>query len=387
MISESYDRAREQSQPARTGFRERLFPVNRDIAVTSMVAIWTGYLAFAVMFLFLTGSAISAVMLVEYLILTGLALVATWALYRAILVVGAGGVSAGIALLTLPAMALALLISLVGFRIVDDTGMFAGNFRFFADLSPANTSRADLLIATFVHYLVLAGWGGVYLAFSHGRATQAEMVRSRQLDQSTRESELRALRYQLNPHFVFNALNSVSSLIIDRKNPQAEQLVEDLADFMRVVLKEGSEQMIGLEQEIEQQIRYLQIEQVRFPDRLTYEVQIDENVRDWKIPALIIQPLIENAIKHGVACSSDPVRVFISAQRDGPRLRLTVMNDGEIQHDLAMDRQTGTGLTNIRERLNAVYGHEAALTTGNGANGMAVASVIVPHDSRALQLS
>ncbi|MEO9467581.1 histidine kinase [Parasphingorhabdus sp.] len=387
MISGPYDRSQQHAQSATSGFWQRLFPVNRDIAMTSMVVIWAGYLLFAVMFLFLTRSAISAMILFDYLMFIGLALVATWVLYRAILTVGAGGVSAGIALLTLPAMALALLISILGFRIVDDTGIFAGNFQFFANLAPASTRWPDFLVATFVHYLVLAGWGGIYLAFSHARATQAEMVRSRQLDQSTRESELRALRYQLNPHFVFNALNSVSSLIIDRKNSQAEQLVEDLADFMRVVLKEGSEHMIGLEQEIDQQVRYLQIEQVRFPDRLTYDVQIDENVRGWKIPALIIQPLIENAIKHGVASSSDPVRISISAQRDGPRLRLTVMNDGQIKRDLTMDRETGTGLTNIRERLSAVYGHEAALTTGNSIDGMAVASVIVPDDSRALQLS
>lgn len=387
MISDSYDRAPQQSQLARTGFLQRLFPVNRDIAMASMATIWSGYLLFATAFLFLAGSSISAMMLFDYLMFAGLALAATWVLYRATLAVGEGGVSAGIALLTLPAMALALLISLLGFQIIGDADLFPEHFRFFADPSLGSASWPDLLVATFVHYLALAGWGGIYLAFSHARATQAEMARSRQLDRSTRESESRALRYQLNPHFVFNALNSVSSLIIDRKNSQAEQLVEDLADFMRVVLKEGSEQMIGLEQEIEQQVRYLQIEQVRFPERLTYDVKIDEDVRGWKIPALIIQPLIENAIKHGVACSSDAVRVRIIAECDGTRLKLTVVNNGQIQLDPNMDQAAGTGLTNIRERLNAVYGHEAALITGNSADGMVVATIVMPDDSRALQVS
>ena len=168
-------------------------------------------------------------------------------------------------------------------------------------------------------------------------------------------------------------------------NPQAEQLVENLADFMRVVLKEGGEQMISLDQEVGQQIRYLEIEQVRFPDRLSYDVRIADDVKDWKIPALIIQPLIENAIKHGVSLSSGPVRIHITAERDGPRLKLNVMNDGQMTLDPAADNQAGTGLANIRERLAAVYGHEAALMTGNSASGMAVATVIVPEIAHALQ--
>ncbi|MEL6874452.1 MAG: histidine kinase, partial [Pseudomonadota bacterium] len=238
---------------------------------------------------------------------------------------------------------------------------------------------------TFVHFLILVSWGCTYLAWSHDRATQKEVEKGRLLDRLNRESELRALRFQLNPHFVFNALNSVSSLIIDHRNPEAEQLVERLADFMRVVLNEGNQRMTTVEREVEQQSRYLEIEKVRFPDRLTFICDIAENVRNWEIPVLIIQPLVENAIKHGVARATGPVTVEISAWQDGDRVRLGVADDGNRGGRDAGEWQAGTGLANVRERLMAVYGHEAALETGRDAEGFAIATVIIPDASRALQ--
>ena len=150
------------------------------------------------------------------------------------------------------------------------------------------------------------------------------MEHSRQLERVNRESELRALRYQLNPHFVFNALNSVSSLIIEQENKQAEKLVDDLADYMRTVLTDGAQDMIPVEQEIAQQVRYLEIERVRFPERLQYSVDVDPAANGWSIPTLIIQPLIENAIKYGVSTTDRRVNIVISAKKVGDRLRISV---------------------------------------------------------------
>ncbi|MEO0441908.1 MAG: histidine kinase, partial [Pseudomonadota bacterium] len=324
---------------------------------------------------------------VQYLLLTGFALVTTWILYRVLGFLGSGRISTGLTVLIIPGLALALLISWFGLAIVDEQAFFSSQTAAPSTSQAFAESRATLLVATFVHFLILVSWGCAYLAWSHDRATQKEVEKGQLLDRLNRESELRALRFQLNPHFVFNALNSVSSLIIDRRNPEAEQLVERLADFMRVVLNEGNQRMTTVEREVEQQSRYLEIEKVRFPDRLTFVCDIAENVRNWEIPVLIIQPLVENAIKHGVARAAGPVKVEISARKDGDRLRLSVANDGNTGGRNAGEWQAGTGLANVRERLKAVYGHEASLETGRDAEGFAVATIIVPDATRALQVN
>ena len=212
---------------------------------------------------------------------------------------------------------------------------------------------------------------------------------SRQLERVNRESELRALRYQLNPHFVFNALNSVSSLIIDHKNQQAEELVDDLADYMRAVLTDGTQDMVTVEQEIAQQVRYLEIERMRFPERLQYSVNVDPTVNGWSIPALIIQPLIENAVKYGVATTNRSVKIVISAKKKGDRLRISIANDGRVKRpaSLAEDRTagTGTGLANIRDRLKALYGPNASLLLANSTDGMATATIVLPDPSLIFQ--
>ncbi|SIN66075.1 Histidine kinase [Parasphingorhabdus marina DSM 22363] len=363
-----------------------LFPVNPGIAIGSMLAVWGTYFLFATIYVQILQPPSPARATGQYLLLTGFALATTWVLYRVLAFLGSGRISSGLTVLIIPGLALALLISWFGMTFVDQQAFFSGRFG-GANLSGSLAeTRAALLLATFVHFLILASWGCGYLAWSHDRATQKAMEKSRLLDRLTRESELRALRFQLNPHFVFNALNSVSSLIIDRRNSEAEQLVEQLADLMRVVLDEGQHRMTTVEKEIEQQSRYLEIEKVRFPDRLNYSCEIAVDVRDWEVPVLIIQPLVENAIKHGVAQFSGAVRVEISARRDGDRLRLVVANDGAISGTGTEEWQAGTGLANVRERLKAVYGYEAALETGHDAEGFAVATIIVPDAAKALQV-
>lgn len=385
MISELPGSLEDQNDRQPVSVFRHLFPVNSDIALVSMLVIWGAYFLCAVLYVQLLQPPFPVKVTGQYLLFTGLAIVATWILYRVLLFLGSGRISNGLTVLILPGLALALLISWVGFEIVDHRASFAGQFAFSGTTPPSASARTALLVATFVHFLILASWGCAYLAWSHDRATQKAMEQSRLLDRLNRESELRALRFQLNPHFVFNALNSVSSLIIDRRNPEAEQLVERLADFMRVVLNEGNHRMTTVEQEVAQQSRYLEIEKVRFPDRLSFACDIAEDVRSWEIPVLIIQPLVENAIKHGVARASGAVKIEITARRDGDRLRLGVANDGEYKAGGTGEWHAGTGLANVRERLMAVYGYEAALETGRDAEGFAVATIIVPDASHALQ--
>jgi two-component system LytT family sensor kinase len=282
-----------------------------------------------------------------------------------LIAVRSSGMGAAIFMLTLPTMILANYIAILD-QIVFDREAALFDFSYLLDpIDFRSFDWAYILDEALTRYFILVSWGALYLALSHSQDVQRMMAHSRQLERVNQESELRALRYQLNPHFVFNALNSVSSLIIDRKNEQAEKLVDDLADYMRAVLTGGTEDMIAVEQEIAQQVRYLEIERVRFPERLHYIVNIDPAANVWSIPALIIQPLIENAVKFGVSGMDQPINIIISAQIEGDRLRISVANDGRIKIPAAQppDRTggTGTGLTNIHNRLRALYRQNASL--------------------------
>lgn len=364
---------------------DRLFPVNRDIAIQSIFGVWGAYFLFvSSRFLYVAQPNAEALFL-QRILMTSICITLTWLLYRLLVAVRSSGMGAAIFMLSLPTIILANYIAIIDHIVFDHT---AALFDFSYLLKPIDFTAFDwayIIDEAFTRYFILAGWGALYLALSHSKDVQRMMAHSRQLERVNRETELRALRYQLNPHFVFNALNSVSSLIIDRQNEQAEKLVDDLADYMRAVLTGGAEDMISVEQEVDQQVRYLEIERMRFPERLRYSVDIDPAANDWSIPALIIQPLIENAIKFGVSEAGQAINIIISAQVQGDRLRISVANNGRIQIPEAKVRDdtagTGTGLSNIQNRLRALYGQNASLLLANSKNGMAIATIVLPDPS------
>lgn len=366
--------------PKISPFWHRIFPVNIDLAMKSIFGVWTAYFVVNALRALLWGAPDHSHDLADYLVTAVISVTVTWALYRLLILVGERTAPA-VFILTIPTIFLA-----IGIAYLTDF-MLAYPMPVLEHISvghdvPRHQALSHFFDTAFVDYLILVGWGGLYLAMANSRKTQVALIHSRNLERTTRESEMRALRYQLNPHFVFNALNSVSSLIIDKKNGQAEHLVDGLADYMRSVLNDDGEDMITVEQEIAQQIRYLEIEQVRFPRRLQFDVQMNRDVRNWKIPALIIQPLVENAIKHGVAQSSEPVQIIITAVRDADRLKLTVTNDGRMRASHDTGSGTGTGLSNIKERLAAIYGPAAALFSGNAADDTVTATIIIPDEQQ-----
>ncbi len=370
----------ENLSPKVSPFWHRIFPVNIDLAMKSIFGVWTAYFVVNALRALLWGAPDHTHDLEDYLITATISVTVTWALYRLLILMG-DSTGRALFILTIPTIFLAIGVAYLTNLIQSYPVPMLDHISLEHNI-PSREALSHFFDTAFVDYLILVGWGGLYLAMANSRKTQVALIHSRNLERATRESEMRALRYQLNPHFVFNALNSVSSLIIDKKNGRAENLVDGLADYMRSVLNDDGDDMITVEQEIAQQVRYLEIEQVRFPKRLKFEVQIDDDVRAWKIPALIIQPLVENAIKHGVAQSCGPVRVVISAVRDAGRLKLEVANDGRMLAANDKAKGTGTGLSNIKERLAALYGPSAALFTGNDKKGMAAATIIIPDEQQ-----
>jgi hypothetical protein len=186
------------------------------------------------------------------------------------------------------------------------------------------------------------------------------------------ESQLAQLRAQLQPHFLFNTLNTISSLMqVDIA--RADRLLTQLADLLRASLQTGAQNTTSLRHELELLRQYASIMQERFAGRVTIDWNIDDDALDAAIPAMLLQPLLENAFRHGVERSTTPVAIHILARRDDGRLSVTVRNRGTI----ATDARPGIGLANCRERLALLYGAEAALTLAREDSDV-VSTIVLP---------
>ena len=212
----------------------------------------------------------------------------------------------------------------------------------------------------------MATYGLVVLAFTSDaafRRVRLEERRSEALKHELAEAQLQTLRMQIQPHFLFNTLHSISALIYESP-PAALTVVSRLGDFLRATLERGRVQTIRFEEELEFAMLYLEIEKVRFGDRLSIHVEVSPEVRDARTPTLILQPLVENAIRHGVAHSTIPVDLAIKAlARDG-QLQITLQNGAYGVYAAASGSAPveGLGLSNTRARLYRAYGNRASLS-------------------------
>jgi hypothetical protein len=217
-------------------------------------------------------------------------------------------------------------------------------------------------------YFFFCSWAALYLALCYAAQMGALERRAAQLKAAAQSAELRALRYQVNPHFLFNTLNSLSSLVLTGKGEEAERMILNLATFFRTSLTGDPTEDVPLADEIQLQRLYLDIEAVRFPERLRIEIDLPPALERACVPGLILQPLVENAVKYGVSRSKRPVTIRIRAQVGQDKLQLLVEDDGE---PLGEDKVqgTGVGLRNVRDRLAARYGADGRSLWGRGPDG------------------
>lgn len=194
-------------------------------------------------------------------------------------------------------------------------------------------------------------------------ANQKEALFLVRAQAEARDAQLKLLRYQINPHFLFNTLNSVSALINKGRATDAEEMLTLLSDFLRYSLDGDANPTVSVSEELASLERYLAIEKVRFRDRLTVEVNCDPAVASIAVPSLLLQPLVENAIKHAIAPSVAGGRICVTAELQNDRLVLKVEDSGSDQSEVSIDRvdSTGIGLANTRARLEQVFGENAAL--------------------------
>jgi len=238
-------------------------------------------------------------------------------------------------------------------------------------------SYLRLQFAYNYHLAILTYW--VILVVLRGmdsrRRLRNERLHRARLENQLAQAQLQALRMQLQPHFLFNTLNATSALVL-ADPPQARLMIARLADFLRLTLEEQHAPLIPLSRELEFLACYLGIQQVRFQDRLSTGIDVDDDVLDAAVPNLILQPLVENALRHGLGHKPGPVNVRISARREDGQLYLRVDDDGLGLP--ATGVPDGVGLANTRSRLQVLFGDDAQLELGAIPGGGTRAEVRLP---------
>ena len=217
-------------------------------------------------------------------------------------------------------------------------------------------------------YFFIASWAVMWVALLYAARVQRVEREAALYARAAQDAELRALRYQVNPHFLFNTLNSLSSLVLRERASEAEQMILNLSTFFRASLTREANENVTLAEELRLQLLYLDIEKVRFPERLVVKVLVPEQLLGALVPALILQPLVENAIKYGVSRSQRPVTVTIAAEAIGDRLELWVRDDGE-NMPTGQEPGCGVGIANVAARLQAAWGDSANCVAGAPSAG------------------
>jgi len=220
----------------------------------------------------------------------------------------------------------------------------------------------------FGRYFLVLAWAALYFALVKAEEARVAERRESAYRRAAEAAELRSLRYQVNPHFLFNTLNSLSALVMTERSDDAETMIQTLSTFYRRTLSGDPTGDSPLLDEIEMQQLYLAIEAVRFPRRLLVEIAVDADVADAKVPGMILQPLVENSVKYAVAATQEPVTITIAASREEGGLALSVSDDGPGRSKAEVPG-FGIGLGNVRDRLRARYGEAARIVYGQRSEG------------------
>jgi two-component system LytT family sensor kinase len=236
---------------------------------------------------------------------------------------------------------------------------------------------------------VLVGWTSLYLVMTTWRKLRMQTEAALAATATAHQAQLKMLRYQLNPHFLFNTLNAISTLVLDRDNGTANRMVQGLSAFLRHSLDNDPMQRVTLKQELDAIGLYLDIEKTRFAERLRLEIEIEPACWSALLPSLLLQPLVENAIKYAVAKRVEGGTIGLRASREGERLRLSVVDDGPgwpaldhggVPPDNA-PRGNRVGLANTRDRLRVLYGAQQSFDVRNREEGGFVVTMTLPFET------
>jgi LytS/YehU family sensor histidine kinase len=233
-------------------------------------------------------------------------------------------------------------------------------------LEPKHPSPLSLriLMMTLDMISVFVAWAAVWFAATFSERLARQELQLTQSRLAAADAQNQMLRYQLNPHFLFNTLSAVSTLVAEKRSVQAEQMLLNLCGFLRMSLQHAPADKIPIRDEIALEDAYLAIERERFEDRLTVNLNVDPHAEDCLAPNLILQPLVENAIKYGVGATRGPVNVTLDVTAADGQVRLRVRDDGDARTADGHPSSGGVGLSNVRHRLAVLYGSRAKFSAG-----------------------
>lgn len=243
----------------------------------------------------------------------------------------------------------------------------------------SETAGLQLFLGAFYLSITLLGaWSALYYAINFYLQVEEQADQLLRLENQASSAQLAMLRYQLNPHFLFNTLNSISTLVLLKQTDRANAMLSRLSSFLRYTLINEPTAQVTIEQEIETLKLYLEIEKMRFEDRLRPVFNIDPAVAQARLPSLLLQPLVENAIKYAVTPKEEGAEISVTAQPAGENVRIVVsdtgpgLNEGLTRPNTASCAGTGVGLANIRDRLIQAFGERQSFETRSTPSGFSV---------------
>lgn len=354
--------------------------VGHEVAIYSILGFWLFYVVIVSLQAWIQGWPNQGAMAERRVAVTAFGILITFLLYLVLRRCDDKSFGTRIAVAFVGAVPAAVLIAMVNyylFNVYRPEALFndPNMLREMAEQPQMVKSIAETAVTRF---FFMSAWASLYLAISYASETREAERRVAAFAQAAKEAEIRALRYQVNPHFLFNTLNSLSSLVMTERTAEAESMIMNLSTFYRTSLSGDPLDDVQLAEEVRLQRLYLDIEAVRFPDRLKTVVDVPEELMAVCVPGLILQPLVENAIKYGVSGVNRPVTITIRAERTGRIIRLTIADDG--RGPAAKDKEgAGIGLANVRDRLQARFGEAAGLETHAPEGGGFVVTLTMPE--------
>jgi two-component system LytT family sensor kinase len=229
---------------------------------------------------------------------------------------------------------------------------------------------------------LLAAWTALYYGINYFLLLENEIRLRERLESQASTAQLAMLRYQLNPHFLFNTLNSISTLVLLKQTERANAMLARLSSFLRYTLANEPTAKVTLAQEVETLKLYLEIEKMRFEDRLRPHFRIEAETIGARLPSLLLQPLIENAIKYAVTPAENGADIWITAGREGQAVRIEVADNGNGEGaEIAASPSTGVGLANIRDRLSQAYGGANRFETRQNEQGGFSVIIEIPYET------
>lgn len=362
--------------------------VGQQMALLTIIGFWAFYALILSLRAALLDFPAQAVLFERRLMVALVGILVTWILYLGLRLADRQSLGFRVSMAFLGAIPAALLLASANFYIFN----LYDPISLFKDPNVGKTIEdlKDQLGLSFwqeiadisvTHYFFLIAWASLYVAIGYAREVREAERKTSRFAQAAQDAELRSLRYQVNPHFLFNTLNSLSSLVITGKPKEAEAMIQNLSNFYRTSLSSDPLEDVTLEEEVDLQRLYLEIESIRHPTRLRTNFKIAPALMNQHVPALILQPLVENAIKYGVSRTNRPVTITISAELKGDDIEIKVSDDGEAM-DASHVGGNGIGLANVRDRLEARYKSAAKLETQTFPEGGYTAKLTLPLSHR-----